>query len=49
MFTSGKLVKSSKKMCGTPWLSTTALENWAFENEPLTNAGEVNGSPTPAE
>lgn len=42
-------VKSSKKMCGVPWLSTTRLENCVLTSLPLTSAGGENGRPTPAE
>ena len=49
MFVPGKDEKSSKKICGVPWLSTTMSENWVWENDPLTRAGGVNGRPAPAE
>src|SRR5205807_9077045 len=47
IFTNEGFEKSSKKMCGVPWLSMTMLENCAFFSEPLTNAGAVKGFPAP--
>jgi hypothetical protein len=45
----GKFVKSSKKMCGTPDASMTMSENWVFVRAPLTSAGALKGCPGPAE
>src|ERR1700730_6423492 len=45
----GKLVKSSKKICGLPVASTTMSENCAFARAPLTSAGAEKGRPAPAE
>src|SRR5215467_4534379 len=44
-----KLVKSSKKMCGLPWLSMTMEENCSCVSEPLTRAGGEKGTPAPGE
>src|SRR6202022_2779250 len=43
------LEKSSKKMCGVPWLSMTMLENCSCVSEPLTNAGDEKRNPAPGE
>ena len=43
------LEKSSKKMCGTPWLSTTKSENCSWVKAPLTRAGCEKGRPAPGE
>ncbi len=43
------LVKSSKNAWGTPWLSTTMLENCSFDNEPLTICGVEKANPAPGE
>src|SRR6267378_3700714 len=45
----GKLEKSSKKMCGVPWLSMTMLENCSCVSEPLTSLGSEKGNPAPGE
>src|SRR6266851_6455109 len=41
--------KSSKKACGTPWLSTTMSENCSCENDPLTICGAEKRRPAPGE
>src|SRR5215469_7822870 len=41
--------KSSKKACGTPWLSTTTSEHCSADSVPLTICGAENGSPAPGE
>src|SRR6516165_4361156 len=43
------LEKSSKKMCGVPWLSMTMEENCSCVSEPLTRAGGEKGTPAPGE
>src|SRR5678816_3704151 len=39
--------KSSKKMCGVPWLSMSMSENCSCVCEPLTNFGAEKGNPAP--